>query len=101
MNQSDVYRLESVTINVEAIWDFHWNHDAICFSPNILQGYLLYYNLFTIQLTLICLQILWGKEIIALWKSPDMESCKKLDKNVGKWALFIFYKISQHSAIKQ
>ena len=30
-----------------------------------------------------------------------MESCKKLDKNVRKWALFIFYKISQHSAIKQ
>lgn len=73
-------RLESVTINVEAIWDFHFNHDAICFPPKILQVYFLYYNLFTIQLTCMrdfCLQILWGKEIIALWKSPaDMESCK-------------------------
>lgn len=54
MNQNDVYRLESVTINVEAIWDFHLNHDAICFSPNILQVYLLYYNLFAVQLTFVC-----------------------------------------------
>ena len=30
-----------------------------------------------------------------------MESCKNLDKYVHKWALFIFYKISQHYAIKQ
>lgn len=100
MNQSDVYSLESVTINVEAIWDFHLNHDAILFFPQhfarlfvILQSV---YNP-----TDLCLQILWVKEIIALWKSPDMESCKKLDKNVRKWALFIFYKINQHSAIKQ
>ena len=99
MNQSDVYRLESVTINVEAIWDFHLHHDAICFSPNILQVYLLYYNLFAVQLTFVCK--FCGKEIIALWKSPDMESCKNLDKYVRKWALFIFYKISQHYAIKQ
>ena len=100
MNQSDVYRLDSVTINVEAIWDFHLNLMMPFFFPQhfarlvvILQS--------IYSPTDLCLQILWGKEIIALWKSPDMESCKKLDNNVRKWALFIFYKISQHSAIKQ